>query len=274
MSKNRILVSLLIGGLMAASLILVQQVFPSPTFQAIFPTSPLLKSPWFIPLSGFLYTLFFSLISYGYDLVDLRLPGSSQFKAGLYVACTGLIWLVYVSEPLPHIQGADWLLNPLRLVFIFTIQYLLIKNWLARPKGAYRPKPLLYLRGLWVFIVTVVVFRYIAYMAFGVYAMPNQALYTNIIWSFSLGLAVGLVFTILQRFLRRQDRSGKVKQFTSFFAVNCLGYHLAYFLHYQVDLLEFAVRIFLDILAVALASYIVVNFQIEHPSQDRPQHDH
>ena len=83
-----------------------------------------------------------------------------------------------------------------------------------------------------------------------------------------MGLAIGLSFSTLQRYLIRQDQKGKANLFSlQFFALLSIGYHVFIILSYDVSWLDMITRCALDIFAVWLATFIILYFQINEKSE-------
>ncbi|MCW0996275.1 hypothetical protein OJ922_10920, partial [Streptococcus anginosus] len=84
----------------------------------------------------------------------------------------------------------------------------------------------IYNRALLVYTLSMVIFRFFAYRGLDIYSLGDDNLTISLVWSAMLGLTMGGVFCVLQRYLRRQDKKGKNYQFTwGFFAPAVLAYH-------------------------------------------------
>lgn len=263
-NNERWIKSILIGAIISGLRVLLTSWFPNGTVQAILEPSPLYKTGLYLPILFFIGWIIYSLMTYSYLLIDFRMPGPKNFKVYQFVLCELLIWLLYSSEPLPHIIGMDWLVTPLKHMILFLVQALLLKLLLARERLMYQPKQLFYPRGLAIFAIIFALFRLVSYVGFGIYALADSQLIFSITWSLTMGFAIGLCFSVLQRYLLRQDRKGKASQFSlKFFALNSVGYHLFFILRYDISLADIITRSGIDILAVWMAAYIVVNWQVE-----------
>lgn len=273
MRMKRFLTSGVIGGVLATVFVLMQLAFPNPSFQVILAPSFLREqSAYPIVLFGMFWVIV-TLLTHSYHLIDFRLSGSKNFKAILFVVSEMLIILLYVSEPLPHRVDLDWLLNPLKLCVLFLIQGKAIQLFMARERLKQLPKPFFYTRGLLIYMITFSLFRMVTYVGFGGYQMDSQHVGLSLFWALTMGLAIGLAFSALQRFFIRQDRKGKAQCFTfGFFALMSVGYHLFMILTYDVSWGDMFMRCCLDILAVWLATTLILYFQIDEkaPLSPRP----
>lgn len=268
MKRKHWINSIVIGGAMASLLVVMTLWFTNPSFQAILEPSFFFKQGLYPILLFLLSWLFFTLLTMFYERIDFRLPGSKGFKATLYVISELLIIFLYVSEPLPHRVDLDWILNPLKLLILFMLQGKLIQHLLVRERLMYRPKPFFYTRGLLVYMITFILFRLIIYLGFNGYQVPQSHLGISVMWSGIMGLAIGLSFSTLQRYLIRQDQKGKANLFAlQFFALLSIGYHVFIILSYDVSWLDMITRCALDIFAVWLATFIILYFQINEKSE-------
>lgn len=268
--NKRRLLSIGIGGLMALFLVILTLWFSNPSFQAILAASIFVKQGTY-PLLLFLFSwLVFSLATYAYTKIDFRLPGSRGFKTTLFVISELLIVLLYVSEPLPHRIDLDWVLNPLKVILLFLFQAKCIQYFLAEERLMYRPKPFFYTRGLSIYMFSFTAFRLVTYVGLDGYQLPDGQIGASLSWSLAMGFAIGLAFSSVQRYLIRQDKKGKTLLFTFyFFAVFSIGYHTYLGLTYQIAWFDLFSRCSLDIIAVALATWIVLYFQIDARSELR-----
>lgn len=267
-NKQRWLRSLLIGLVMAVVHVLLVILFPNESIQAILEPSYFYQNDLYLPAIFIVGTMIYSLMTYSYFLIDFRLPGTKAMKSMQFFLCQAIIWLIYSSEPLPHIVGIEAVITPLKLIVIFMVQALLIQYFIARERLMYQSKPFFYPRSLAIFTLVFGLFRLVSYVGFDIYALEDSQLMISVTWSLVMGCGIGLAFNVLQRYLLRQDRVGKVKQFTlMFFALNSIGYHLFILLRYNVDIVDVLTRCGLDILAVGLASYIVIHWQVEEGSK-------
>lgn len=266
-NKERWIKSLLIGAIVSGMHVFLASFFQNEKFQEALGPSILFQTDLYLPALFFVGWLIYTLLTYSYFLVDFRMPGPKGIKVTQFVMCELLIWLLYGSEPLPHIVGSDWIVTPLKLIILFMVQGKFLKLFLARERLMYRPKPFFYPRGLAVFSLVFALFRLVSYAGFDIYSLDDTQLIISLTWSATMGLGIGLSFSVLQRFLLRQDRQGKTIQFALiFFALNSIGYHAFVVLRYDVGLPDIIIRSSMDILAVWLATYIVVNWQVEEGS--------
>ncbi|MCZ0717540.1 hypothetical protein [Aerococcus kribbianus] len=271
MRKQRLLHSAIIGGLMAALFVVFSLFFANASFQAILANSVFVETGTYYPLLFLGAWLAFSVMTYHYFLIDFRLPGPKSFKATLYVVSQLLILLLYVSEPLPHRVDLDWLVNPLKLVILFMVQGKLIQSLLARERLMYRPKPFFYPRGILVYMLTFTLFRMLTYWGLDGYQASHDMFGISLMWTLSMGLAIGLSFSTIQRYLLRQDQKGKSQAFAlSFFASYSIAYHAYMLLTYQLSWWDMVSRCALDVFAVWLATWIILYFQINERQEITP----
>lgn len=271
MRNKRWIYSAFIGSVMSLLHVLMEMWFPNPSFQAILEDGFAVQQGFYYPLLFVIYLVIYTVLTYAYYLVDFRLPGPKGTKATMFVISELLIILVYGAEPMPHIVDSDWVINPLKAILIFMVQGQLIYRLLARQRLMYKPKPFFYTRGLHVYIAVFAIFRFMSYMGLGIYGPEDKQLPAAILWSGILGLAIGLSFGALQRYITRQNQLGKTNQFTlGFFMWLALTNYGMMYLQYNVGLLDFIARVGMDILAVWLATFIVLHWQINERTPVHP----
>ncbi|KAA9293141.1 hypothetical protein QP168_06630 [Aerococcus urinae] len=254
----------LIGIVMSALQLVFDLFLPNPSFQGILPPSPLLESGNYPILAFLVGWLVFTLMTAGYELIDLRLPGTKRYKTWVYLACELVVFILYLCEPLPHRLPVDYFLNSLKAVLVFMVQGALIEKLLATKRQHYQRKPFIYNRALLVYTLSMVIFRFFAYRGLDIYSLGDDNLTISLGWAAMLGLTMGGVFCVLQRYLRRQDKKGKNYQFTwGFFAPAVLAYHAFFALRYEIALVDVVSRAGVDIMAVFLATWIVLHWQID-----------
>lgn len=266
-NKERWIKSLLSGVVISGVRVILASFFQNEEFQEALGPSILFQTDLYLPVLFLVGWPIYTLLTYSYFLVDFRMPGPKGIKVTQFVMCELLIWLLYSSEPLPHIVGSVLIVALLKTIILFMVQGKLLKLFLARERLMYRPNPFFYPRGLAVFSLVFALFRLISYAGLDIYSLDDTQLIFSLTWSAAMGFGIGLSFSVLQRFLLRQDRQGKTIQFALiFFALNSIAYHTFNVLRYDVGLSDIIIRSGMDILAVWLATYIVVQWQIEEGS--------
>lgn len=263
MRNKRLIYSAFIGSVMSLLHVMLEMWFPNPSFQAILKNGLAVQQGFYYPVLFIIYFIVYTMLTFSYYLIDFRLPGPRKVKALLFVISELIIILVYRAEPMPHLIQTDWVINPIKTLLIFMVQGPLIYRLLSRQRLMFKPKPFFYTRGLYVYALVFAIFRLIAYTAFGVYGPEAEQLPPAILWAGIMGLAIGLAFSALQRYIARQNQMGKTNQFTfQFFAWIALANYAMLYLRYDIGIVDFIARMGMDILAVWLATFIVLHWQI------------
>lgn len=263
MRKKRLIYSAFIGSVMSLLHVLLEMWFPNPTFQAVLEDNFLVNVGLYYPALFLVYFIVYFFMTFAYYLIDFRLPGTKGSKAILFVISELIIFMVYRAEPLPHLLEVDWIVNPIKVILVFMLQGPLIYRLLARQRLMFKPKPFFYTRGLYVYVAVFALFRYVSYMTLDIYGPEDSQMAVAVLWSGVMGLAIGLAFGALQRYIVRQNRMGKTNQFAlRFFAWIAVANYAMMYLRYDIGMIDFIARVGLDVLAVWLATFIVLYFQI------------
>ncbi|WP_419971468.1 hypothetical protein [Aerococcus viridans] len=261
--NKRWLYSGFIASVMSLLHVMLEMWFPNPSFQAILGDGLAVQQGFYYPALFIIYLVIYTFMTYAYYLVDFRLPGTKGTKVTLYVISELLIFLVYRAEPMPHLVEMDWVINPIKAILIFMVQGQLIYRLMARQRLMYKPKPFFYTRGLHVYILVFAIMRLVAYLGLDIYGPDDGQLPVAILWSGIMGLAIGLSFGAIQRYIIRQNQIGKTNQFAlQFFAWIAVGNYAMVYLRYDVGIFDLLARLGLDIAAVWIATFIVLHWQI------------
>lgn len=238
---------------------------PEPHVPGVLLTQSLMASP---VLYSFLYLLvmgaLWTMVAASYELFDLRLTGGRLAKTSVFTLGTGLLWLLYLVEPLPHQAALSLSLELLKGVLLFLTLRALLAAFVATKRYQHQRQPFIYGRALLVFTGAVFVFRVIAYLALDIYQFPSPFNAFNFLWALLLGLAYGIVFCLLQRFTRRQDKKGKFLQFTLLYTAPLIMlYHVQLGLRFEWAWWDLLCRGGLDLVAVGVATFLTLQWQID-----------
>lgn len=261
--NKRWLYSGFIASVMSLLHVMLEMWFPNPSFQAILGDGLAVQQGFYYPALFIIYLVIYTFMTYAYYLVDFRLPGTKGTKVTLYVISELLIFLVYRAEPMPHLVEMDWVINPIKAILIFMVQGQLIYRLMARQRLMYKPKPFFYTRGLHVYILVFAIMRLVEYVGLDIYGPDDGQLPAAVLWSGILGLAIGLSFGAIQRYIIRQNQIGKTNQFSlQFFAWIAVANYAMMYLRYDIGIFDLLARLGLDIAAVWIATFIVLHWQI------------
>ncbi|MDO4670984.1 MAG: hypothetical protein Q4A67_05870 [Aerococcus sp.] len=273
MGRKRLLRYLLIGLITSGLMVILFYWFKNPTFQGVLAPNPLLTSglsPWLALIVGI---PLFTWLSSAYDIVDRRLPGSKNTKAIFFSLLQGILLVLYITEPLPHRLLADYALNTVKVTLLFVIQAFILQGLLATERYQTGKRPFIYWRAICVYAITFLVSRWINYALIGVYAEPDAFISASYTWAVLMGVTIGLVFCSIQRYLTKQQRTAKALQFSlRFFAPLCVSYHVLFGLYYHISWGNLISRTALDILAVVVASFIVMQWQVNEYDNSMSEH--
>lgn len=237
---------------------------PQPAVQGVMLKQPLMQQPLLYSACFLLVmTLLWSLVLRAYDDFDLRLTGSRRDKASTYTVVCSFIWLLYLMEPLPHQTQLILVVSLLKCLLIFMLLRLLIQKFLASDRYPYKRKAFIYGRALFAFSFCYTCGRLLQYLGLNTYSLETPSNIFAIFWAMVAGLGWGLVFCYLQRYAKKQDKIGKVFIFTFAYALPLLvTYHAQLYFHYDWPLSDLWLRVMIDTLALGLAAYWTVQWQL------------
>ncbi|MDO4680779.1 MAG: hypothetical protein Q4A55_05970 [Aerococcus sp.] len=273
MGRKRLLRYYLIGAVTSVLMVILFHWFKNPTFQGVLAPNALEASgfsPW---ISFFVGIFLFTWLSSAYEIVDQRLLGSKNTKAIFFSVLQGILIILYITEPLPHRLLADYSLNTIKIILLGVIQAFMLQGLLATERHHTGRRPFIYWRAVLVYAISFLIMRWVSYVLIGVYAEPETLLAVSYTWAALMGMTIGFVFCAIQRYLSKQQKTAKAFQFTlRFFAPLSVSYHVLFGLFYQLPWGDLVARCFLDILGVLIASFIVMQWQVNEYDDSMTEH--
>ena len=253
-----------IGLVMSLLHLFLFRMFKSPSVQGYLLPSRWIQTGSYDKVAFGIGWIGFTGMTAGYEWLDLRMPWKKTGKTVAYVACEWMLWCLYACEPLPHRLPIDSLLEVLKALLLFITQGVGIVLLLAREGKDYQRKPFIYGRAIVVYMEALAIFRLFAYRGLGIYGLDLGMTYLSLMWAVLLGAGVGLVFCLLHRYFKHQDKWKKTLVMTwGIFAPVVATFHSLFALIFQLAWIDILGRIGLDILAVWLATWIIVQWQVD-----------
>ncbi len=174
---------------------LIAQGFMPADSDNLFPKSAIARAG-LIPVA---FTLF-GLLTYGllaivFILIQDRLPGTRMKKGLMFGLLFGGMWIVYLLEPLPHVEGSpliDVLAYPAADGITLVLEGLLMGRFIAADSREYgissniviiASVPIVFLAG-----------RLLCYNVFHIYSSYATRSFATIIWAAATGIWIGIMY--------------------------------------------------------------------------------
>jgi hypothetical protein len=238
-----------------------------------------------IPIGFMIFGLLtFGLLTTVFVLIQDRLAGTRTKKGLIFGSLFGMMWALYLLEPVPHVEGLtlfDALAYPLADGITIVSLGLLLGRFVGTDSKGNRAVcisssypallavPFFFLAG-----------RILSYTVFHIYSSYAERQFDTIVWASAVGLWISIMYLLL----RPGIPDGSPLSKTTYFAVVIYG--IDYFLfnlfmplvfNYEIcpigALLSYAdllVRASMDILSVAVGVYVCekMKFTYDYPKAD------
>jgi hypothetical protein len=260
MNKKRWLTLLIIVIAATVVRLMLQLLMPS-TASTPLPPSAINKAG-LIPIA---FTLF-GLITYGllavvFVLVQDGLPGKRMTKGLVFGLLFGMMWAVYLFEPLPFSAGAsmaDALSYPIVDGTTITILGLLLGRFIGTDSSG-MGKVALGLNTLTLLAIPIlfIAVRFLGYTVIQIYSFFAERPLGTMLWVAETGIWIGVMYLLLRPGIAAKSPLIKA----AFFGVVVIGIDLLMFtmfipLVFETNILDLFIRVAIDIISVTAGVYI------------------
>ncbi len=249
---------------------LIAQGFMPAGNDNLFPRSAIAQAG-LIPVA---FTLF-GLLTYGllaivFILIQDRLPGTKMMKGLMFGLLFGGMWIVYLLEPLPHVEGLpliDLMAYPAADGITLVLEGLLMGRFIAKDAKEYgtlrissniviiASMPIVFLAG-----------RLLCYNIFHIYSSYATRPFVTMIWAAATGIWIGIMYNFFRPGISEKSPPAKAAYFgLIIFGIDYIMFNLFIPLvfKYQIspvgEFLSYAdlfLRAAMDILSVIAGVYI------------------
>jgi hypothetical protein len=181
---------------------LIAQGFMPADSDNLFPKSAIARAG-LIPVAFTLFGLFtYGLLAIVFILIQDRLPGTRMKKGLMFGLLFGGMWIVYLLEPLPHVEGSpliDVLVYPAADGITLVLEGLLMGRFIAADSREYGT--LLISSNIVIIASVPIVFlagRLLCYNVFHIYSSYATRSFATIIWAAATGIWIGIMYYFLR----------------------------------------------------------------------------
>lgn len=199
-------------------------------------------------------------MGYSFVMFESGLKWSRTTKGMAFSAAMGMIWMVYLFEPLPIGEGAsltDLIAYPLADGLSVIVLGFLLGRYVSTTSGqAIRPRIGSY--GALLLAPTVLLAtRLLAYHVIGIYSSYDDRTWDTILWVLASGFIIGTAYGALREGVPSSDPLGRSLAFgIFFFGVPVMLINLFVGLALMIDWVDMFLRLSLDILAVITSVFL------------------
>ena len=259
MNKKRWLTLLIIVIAATVLRLMLQLLMPSTASTPLPPSS--INKAGLIPIA---FTLF-GIVTYGllaivFVLIQEKLPGKRMTKGLVFGLLFGMMWAVYLFEPLPFNAGAsmaDVLSYPIVDGATITILGLLLGRFIGTDSaGTGKVSISLNTLKLLTIPILFIVVRFLGYTVIQIYSFFADRPVGTMLWAAETGIWIGVMYLLLRPGIAAKSPLIKA----AFFGVVVIGIDLFMFtmfipLVFETNILDLFVRVAIDIISVTAGVY-------------------
>lgn len=248
MNKNiKIILELVIIGLLTTIIrIIGQLLIPSETQEVLKPSIFSINGT--MPLAFTIYGLFaYTLIASMFIFLRDNIKGTKIIQGLKYGISCSLIWIVYLLEPLPHVNFIDKFTYPIVDSIALIVMGLLLGIFLGK-NNYNKDKFKLNILNVLIITVSFIIGRLILYNVFNIYSSFNSQTLESLIWSLITGLIIGVVICWYDYNINKNY----VFKIALLFGLDLLLFNFFMPLVFSTDIIDLILRTIIDIIFVVI----------------------
>lgn len=227
---------------------------------SVLPPSGIVKAGM-LPVAFMVYGLFtYALLALVFLLIQDRMAGTKTIKGLTFGLLFGMMWVIYLFEPLPHSAGAPFLevlAYPLADGLSLVVLGLLLGKFMGvdvEPNGKECSHSSII--ALVSIAISFTVVRFLSYQVIQIYSSFADRPLETIAWAIIMGIWIGVMYLYLRT--GKGDESPLIK--AVYFGFLVFGIDLFFFnffvvLVFAADVFDLFVRTMIDIVSVVMGVY-------------------
>ena len=212
-----------------------------------------------------IYGIFaYSIIAALYFFIEKNLLGNKIIKGIKYGITCAVIWIVYLLEPLPHVNSIDRITYPMADSAALIVMGLLLGLFCSmdNPKMEHDKNRNILNDIFSVCCITIcfAVGRVIQYVLIDIYSsFENEKLYT-FLWVALTGFVIGATMLYLKEYLVKRSRiKTSLILGCMLFGIDLLLFNFFMPLVFSTDIPDLIIRTLIDIIAITIGIYLILS---------------